>query len=190
MLNNYRKYLKTMGLVWAGSSLLIVAAFVFLLMPQQKEKQRLIRESAEKQRIYDIALDASREETRKKLVSELESLKSKLNDYAVDYEDSVNMTLDISRIAADKQVTSFTVKTGDQMKSTSKQDMKNLRENRIDVSFNSDFRQFAYLLNILERHRPVVFVDNFKVARSTNDTYGSNRVNMGLSIFVRNRPEG
>jgi hypothetical protein len=189
MLKNYKKYIMTMALVWAGSVLLFTVVFVFVLMPQHREKQRLNKESVEKQRIYDVALDVSREDTRGKIIAELELLKSRLNDYAVDYEDSVNMTLDISRVAADKQVTSFTVKAGNQMKDTGKNDMKNLSENRIDISFNSDFRQFAYLLNTLERHRPVVFVDKFKVGRG-NDTFGSNKVDMGLSIFVRKRPEG
>jgi Tfp pilus assembly protein PilO len=181
----YKKYLMTMGLVWAGALMLFIAAFALLINPQIKEKKSLASEAAEKQKLYDGAVDAAREDTRRKLTSELESLKSRMNDYAIDSEDSANMTLDISRIAAAKQVSSFAIKTTDQQQ-PGKAELKYLRENRIDISFNADFRQFATLLNTLERHRPVVFVDSFRIMRSTDN----NRVDMELSIFVRKRPEG
>ena len=179
----YKKYLKTMALVWAGTLMLFVAAFALLLNPQIRERNRLVAEAADKQKLYDGAADAAREDTRRKFTSELETLKSKMNDYAIDSEDSANMTLDISQIA--KQVSSFTIKTSDQQQS-SQTESKYLRENRINISFNANFRQFAILLNTLERHRPIIFVDSFKIARSNED----NRVDMELSIFVRKRPEG
>jgi Tfp pilus assembly protein PilO len=181
----YKKYLKTMALVWAGALMLFIAAFSLLLNPQIKEKKRLVAEAADKQKLYAGAADAAREDTRKKIISELETLKSKMNDYAIDSKDSANITLDISRIAAAKQVSSFTIKTSDQHKS-SKTESKYLRENQINISFNANFRQFATLLNTLERHRPIVFVDSFRIARSNED----NRIDMELSIFVRKRPEG
>jgi Tfp pilus assembly protein PilO len=184
-MNAYKKYIKTMTLVWAGALILFIAAFALLLNPQIREKQRLVAEATKKQKLYDGAADAAREDTRKKFISELETLKGKMNDYAIDSENSANMTLDISRIAAAKQVSSFTIKTSDQQQS-SQGELKYLRENRINISFNADFRQFATLLNTLERHRPIIFVDSFKIARSTEDS----RVDMELSIFVRKRPEG
>jgi Tfp pilus assembly protein PilO len=181
----YKKYLKTMALVWAGALMLFIAAFALLLNPQVRERNRLVVEAANKQKLYDGAADAAREDTRKKFTSELETLKSKMNDYAIDSKDSANITLDISRIAAAKQVSSFTVRTSDQQQS-SQTESKYLQENRINISFNADFRQFATLLNTLERHRPIIFVDSFRIARSSED----NRVDMELSIFVRKRPEG
>jgi len=181
----YKKYLKTMALVWAGALMFFIAAFALLLNPQIREKNRLFVETANKQKLYDGAADAAREDTRKKFTSELETLKSKMNDYAIDSEDSANMTLDISRIAAAKQVSSFTIKASDQQQS-GQTESKYLRENRINITFNANFRQFAALLNTLERHRPIIFVDTFRIARSNED----NRVDMELSIFVRKRPEG
>jgi Tfp pilus assembly protein PilO len=182
----YKKYLITMGLVWAGALVVVVAAFIFLINPQVREKERLAKEAAGKQNIYNGAVEAAKEDTKKKLAAELESLKSKLNDYAIDSEDSANMTLDISRVATAGQVSSFTVRAGEQRPQSGQTDSKYLQENRIQISFSSDFRQFATLLNTLERHRPVIFVDNFRITRSSDN----NKVDMDLSIFVRKRPEG
>ncbi|MGA2094420.1 MAG: GspMb/PilO family protein [Sedimentisphaerales bacterium] len=181
----YKKYLITMGLVWAGALVVVVAAFIFLINPQVREKDRLAKEAADKQKLYNGAVEAAKEDTKKKLAAELESLKSKLNDYAIDSEDSANMTLDISRVATAGQVASFTIKNCEQQQS-GQSDSKYLQENRIQISFSSDFRQFATLLNMLERHRPVIFVDNFRITRASDN----NKVDMDLSIFVRKRPEG
>ena len=173
-----------MGLVWAGAMVLFIAAFVFFINPQVRGKNRLNKEAADKQKLYDGALDAAKEDTKKKLADELETLKSRMNNYAIDSEDSANLTLDISRVAAAEQVSSFTIKTNDQQQ-PGLSDSKYLRENRINISFNANFKQFVTLLNTLERHHPIVFVDNFRITRSTDN----NKVDMELSIFVRKRPE-
>ena len=181
----YKKYLKTMALIWAGALMLFIAAFALLLNPQIREKNRLIAEAAKKQKLYDGAADAAREDTRKKIISGLETLKSEMFDYAIEPEDSANITLDISRIATAKQVSSFTIKAGD-TKESNKTKSEHLQENRINISFNANFRRFATLLNTLERHRPIIFVDTFRIVKSNKD----NRCDMELSIFVRKRPEG
>lgn len=174
-----------MGLVWAGTLVIFAAVFALLINPQIREKKRLAAEVASRQKLYNGAMEAAKEDTRKKLTDELELLKSNMNDYAIDSENSTNMTLDISRIATAKQVSSFTIKAAEQPQ-TGKSSLKYLQENVINISFNADFRQFAILLNTLERHRPVVFVDSFRVSRSSDN----NRIDMELSIFVRKRLEG
>ncbi len=83
----------------------------------------------------------------------------------------------------------FTVKTSEQGKdSGSALAAKNLQENRIEIAFASNFRQFASFLNALERHQPVIFVDRFKVSRG--DQSGTpNKVDMALSFFVRKKQD-
>ena len=185
-MNVYRKYLITMGIVW-GSSLLVFAAVYYLVIaPQLKVKERLLKEVAEKKELYNTAVDASLEENKKKLANDVEMLRARLNTFVSEYEESANLTFAISRIAGEKQVGSFTVRIPDQDK---QQDaFKNLQENRMEVSYTSDFMQFLNFLNTLERHQPVVFVDRFKVQRG--DQGGtSNKVDMSLSFFVRKKQE-
>jgi Tfp pilus assembly protein PilO len=185
----YKKYLLTMGVVWAASLGLFVLAFVFLVSPQRKITADLARELAEKNKLCESALEAAREENKKKLLDEVQELKSRLGDYVVEFEESANLTFDISRIAGDKQVSSFTVKTPDQSRNSDQSDSKNLQENRVEVSFNSDYGQFASFLNALERHRPVVFVDKFKLGIDRQGEAGI-KVDMDLSFMVKRKPEG
>jgi Tfp pilus assembly protein PilO len=185
----YKKYLMMMAVVWGAAFVLFVVAYFLVIAPQLKIKAKLVNEASEKQKASAMAVNAAQEENKKKMSEEVEQLKTRLYDYAADFENSANMTLDISRIAADKQVTEFTVKAGGQSKEPGSTEPKNIRENPIEISFVSDFRQFASFLNTLERHRPVVFVDRFKVSRG-NEGAASNKVDMDLSIFVRKSPEG
>jgi hypothetical protein len=185
----YKKHIVTLCVVWAVSAALFTVAHFFIVSPQLKVKAKLMKESANKQKLFEAAIDAAKEETQKKLADEVDSLRTKLYVYASDFEDSANMPLEISRVAAEKQVASFTVKKGEQTREAAQMNVKNLREDRIEISFVSDFRQFAAFLNALERHQPVVFVDRFRLIRG-NEGPASHKADMDLTVFVTKRPEG
>jgi hypothetical protein len=182
----YKKYITMMGIVWGVSLVLFAAAYYLFIMPQLKIKTKLIRDAAEKKAQYDMAINASLEENKKKLAAEVESLRNRLNNYVSDYEDFANQTFSISRIAGDKQVTAFTVKTPEQDRQQDQLKAKNIQENKMEIAFSSDFMQFANFLNTLERHQPLVFVDRFKLQRGDQGA-SSTKVDMSLSFFVRKK---
>ncbi len=188
-MRTYKKYILMMSVVWAAFLVLLVLAYVLVIFPRLKVKAQLARELVEKQRMYDAAVSAAQEDNKKKLANEVEVLKSKLSNYAVEFEESANLTFDISRIAADKQVGGFTIKTPERSKDSDPFGPKYLQENRIEIAFASNFRQFAAFLNALERHRPVIFVDKFRVSHGEQGG-ASHKVDMDLSVFVKKRPEG
>ena len=187
-MRNYRKYILIMGLVWGGSSVLFVLAYLFVIGPQLKIKANITRQANEKRQVCEAAIEAAKEENRKKLVEEVKALKSSVNDYVADSEDSSNLTFDIGRIASDKHVGSFTIKANDRLGGSGKLESKNLEEKYIDISFESNYKQFATFLNAIERHRPVIFVDRFKVSRPAQSG-NPNKVDMGLAIFVRKQTQ-
>jgi len=184
----YRKYILAMGIVWTTSLVLFALVYYVVIAPQLKVKSQVLKESTEKKQWFESALSAAQEENKKKLASEVEELKTRLSDYVSEYEESANLTFSISRIAADKQVSDFTVKTFEQSKVQDALAAKNLQENRVEIAFTSDFLQFASLLNTLERHQPVIFVDRFKVSRG-DQSGTSNKVDMTLTYFVRKKQD-
>ncbi len=178
-----------MGIVWGVSFLLSAIAYYFLITPQLKVKTELLQEAAEKKEQLHMALNASLEDNKKKLAAEVESLKTRLANYVSEYEDSTNLTFAVSRIAGDKHVSAFTVKTPESGRQQDQLTVKNLQENKMEISFVSDFLQFANFINTLERHQPVVFVDRFRVQRDgQNGT--ANKIDMSLSFFVRKKETG
>ncbi len=185
----YKKYVVTMGLIWGLCLALFVLAYLFILSPQIETKAKLVKEANEKKKAYESALEASKEENRKKLADEVEAVKSRAYDYVADFEDSANLTFDIGRIASEKQVGSFTVKATEKSQGSDKLESKNIEQKYIDIAFESNYKQFATFLNSIERHRPVIFIDRFKVSRAAQSG-NWNKVDMGLTIFVRKKTQG
>jgi hypothetical protein len=159
---------------------------MIVLAPQKKTRKQIENQLAEKKQIYNSALKATEEETKVWLNEQIENLRNKLSGFVIDFEDSANLTFDISQIANEKKLDSFSIKGKDT--SVSSTDFKYLRENCIDVGFTAAFNQFATFLNALERHWPVIFVDSFKITRSRRNEPG-HKVNMGLALFVRKRQD-
>ncbi|MHC4461124.1 MAG: hypothetical protein ACYS6W_00585 [Planctomycetota bacterium] len=178
----YKKYFMTAALIWAGCFILFLFVYMIVLAPQKKSRKQIENQLAEKERIYNSALKATEEETRISLNEQIEELRRKLNDFVIDFEDSANLTFDISQIANDKKLNSFSIKGKEDTKGSA--DLKYLYENRIDAAFTAAFNQFATFLNALERHWPVIFVDSFKITRSRQNG-SDHKVNMGLSVFVK-----
>jgi len=179
-----KKYLITVAIVWAGCFMLFLFAYIALLVPQQKNKKRVESRLADIIQSHNSALTANQEDTKKRKNEEIEKLQETMKNFAYDSEDSANLTFDISQIANEKKVNSFSIRMQEDSRGAQKGDLKYIQENRIDISFTGDFNQFAIFLNALERHKPVVFVDNFKITRSTADD-SNHRTNMKLAVFLR-----
>jgi hypothetical protein len=182
----YGKYFTKVALIWTGCFILFFFVYMLMLAPQKNSKEQLKKQLEEKKQMYNSALKATQKETQIQLNEQIEHLRNKLKDFVIDFEDSADLTFDISQIANAKEVASFSVETNrkDNSRDPAMSD-KYIFESHIDISFfTADFNQFAALLNALERHRPVIFVDRFAITRSYKS--GSDRqVNMSLAVFVR-----
>lgn len=187
----YKKYFIKVALIWAGCFVLFLFVNMLVLSPQKKSKKQIEKKLAEKEQMYESVLKATQEETKIQLNEQIERLQNSLRDFVIDFEDSANLTFDISRIANEKEIASFSIKTKDKEKrgGSAIPDYDYMFENHIDVKFTGGFNQFAGLLNALERHRPVVFVDKFVIARSKESNLG-HEVRMDLAVFVRKQQDG
>jgi len=168
--------------------MLFVLVYILVLAPQKSSKRRIEKQLAEKMQMYNSALRATREETKLKSDEEIEYLRTKLGDFAIDSKGLSNLTFDISHIADEKKVDSFGIRTKDKRGSSAVLNCNYVCENHIDVSFTAGFNQFASFLNALERHRPVVFIDMFSIKRSRRADSG-HEVNMDMAVFVKKQQD-
>ncbi len=185
MKSAYGKYFAKMALVWTVCFVLFLIIYILVLSPQVNFRKQLEKQLADKKQTYDSALKAAQKETIIQLNEEIEQLRNKLKIFAIDFEDSANVTFDISQIANDKKVNSFSIETkkGRQTRKK-KKSVKYISKSRIDISFTTaDFNQFASLLNALERHEPVIFVDKFAITRAGKGA-SEHKVQMNLAVFV------
>ncbi|MHC4640203.1 MAG: GspMb/PilO family protein [Planctomycetota bacterium] len=187
-IKTHKKYLTIVGLIWAGCFILFLFSYIILLSPQLKHKKTVETKLAEVKQKHDSAVKATQEEAKIKTNEKINELRDRIKDFVITFEDAANLTFDISQVANEKKVGSFNIKMEENSKGTKDLGLKYLSENQIDIGFEGDFIQFATFLNALERHRPVVFVDNFKIMRSAMDD-SNHRVLMKLSVFVRKQQE-
>lgn len=169
-IKTHRKYLTTAGVIWAGCLVVFLIVYVLILGPQRNYDKRVESELAEKKQVYEFAVKAAQEETKIRLNEQIESLQSRLGDFVIDFEGSANLTFDISQIASEKKIVSFSIKNKDNKGLVAIPDCSYIFENQININFTGGFNQFAVFLNALERHRPVIFVDEFTISRSQNDS--------------------
>src|SRR4030042_3692161 len=147
----YGKYFTKVALAWMLCFVAFFFAYMLMLAPQKKSKEQLGKQLEEKKQLYGSALSAAQKETQIRLNEQIERLRDKLKTFVVDFEDSTDVTFDISQIANAKEVTSFSIATNkrDRSRDPTTSD-KYIYESRIDISFLvSDFNQFAALLNAL-----------------------------------------
>jgi hypothetical protein len=184
----YRKYLTRTAIAWAACLVLFILAYMLVLGPQKSGRKRLESTLAEKQELYEFAQKATEEQTKIRLKEETEGLRDTLKDFVVDPEDSANLTFDIGRIANEEDVSSFSIKNNDKQGILEIPDCNSICENHIDISFIAGFNPFATFVNALERHQPVLFVNEFTISRS-NKGESIYQVSLDIAAFVRKQQE-
>ena len=184
----YRKYLIRTAIAWAACLVLLVLAYMFVLGPHKSSRKSIENILAEKKQIYESAQRAAQEQTKIRLNQEIENLRGKIKDFVLDFEDSANLTFDIGRIANEEQVASFSIKNKNKQGLSEIPDCNSICENHLDISFIAGFNQFATFINALERHQPVLFVNEFTISRSKKDqtTY---QVSLDVAAFVKKQKD-
>lgn len=183
-IKTHKKYLTTAGLIWAACFVMFLLAYMLVLGPQKNYKKRIENKLLQRKQVYESALRVAQKETKIRLNEQIERLQSRLKDFVIDFEDSGNLTFDISQIANEKKVASFSSKVKKSGGLSTIPDYKYIYENHIVVSFIGGFNQFATFLNALERHRPVIFVDKFTITRSGQDN-SVYQVSLNVAALVK-----
>ena len=184
----HKKYLMTAGLIWAACFVVFLLVYILVLGPHKNNKNLIESKLAEKKQVYESALRAAQKETKIQLNEQIEHLQNRLKDFVADFEDSANLTFEISQIADEKKIASFSIKGKDNLVLSGEPDSKYISENHIVISFIGGFNQFATFLSALERHRPVLLVDKFSMTRSGQDD-SVFRVSLNVAAFVRKQQE-
>ena len=185
-IKKHKKYLIASGMVWGICLVLFIIAYLFVISPQNRQKKHIESELEQFTQKYDFAQKAAQEETKNRLHSEIELLQDKVKNFVLDSKGAEDLTFDISQIASENKVRSFSVESEDVRAAPGIADSNNISESHITVSFTAGFNEFAGFLNSLERHRPVLFVSEFTLIRAKKDdlTY---HVTMDVAAFVRRK---
>jgi len=186
MKSDIKKRCTTVGLIWIAS--LIVLGFVYMLFlePQRERRKEIGARLSECKKAYAAALVAAQEQTQARLAKQVGALESRLDDFVVDFDDSANLTFDISATALKHNIESFSITSLKEGGGSADTGFKDVAISRFNVSFTAEFNQFAAFLNALERHRPTIIVEGFTIARSGVPGRGHG-AKLDLAVLVRRR---
>jgi len=114
---------------------------------------------------------------------ELSSARQTLSRFVVSSEQAADLAIDINKLAQQAGVKdlSSTNRMPDSYGPIN--ECRHILEGRMQIKFKSSFFQFAKFINLLERYKPVIFVDTFKIKLSTTVNEG-HQVEMVLTFFV------
>lgn len=188
MKSAYRKHLITVGPIWAGCFVALTLVYLLFLAPQNKRRRQITKEFSEQKQLYERALEKAQKRARVKLSEQIEHLENTMNGFVINSEDTANLIFAISQIANAKQVSELRIGPKKQRAGLKVSKSKYISEDHIGLSFNSGFNQFATLLNALERHQPVIFVDGFEITRFDRGKSG-HKVDMDLAAFVKKQQD-
>ncbi len=175
-----KKYLPRLLLVWAAFFLVALIVYFFVLSPQNILKESLNGKREQLILQKQQAQDAASRKIQEQLNAQVESLKNDAGIFVINVGNASNITFDISRLAEQFKLSSVKVTTKDNQPV---QNCSRIAENKVRITFSSTFNGFFALLNSLERHRPVVFIDMFSVTLPRQEQSG-NEVVMDVSVYV------
>ncbi len=178
----YRKYFKIGIIFWAICFIILLLSYLLVLSPQERLRRNTDRKLNDTKNMAQSAKDAAQKKNKAKLIELLTNSGNKLNDFVVDQENASNLTLDIGRISSDVKLSAFSSIFAGSEGATKTDIFKHITPRQISVNFNSSFNKFAVFLNSLERSRPVIFVDTFSIARSSESDSGP-KVDMKLAVL-------
>lgn len=172
--------------VWMLGLGILVGLYVLVLKPQEEEREAVQRQvDEEEQRRQDLRL-ASMPTSREKRSQQLASLDQQRMELVGDFTDSSGITFAVNELARQHNLKNFTssmVKYGGEAEY---EKCQYLMEQRIRVSFQSDFIDFVKFINVLERSQPVIFVDHFTAERDENNP-AEVKADMELAGFGRKK---
>jgi len=175
------------ALIWLPCFILFAIIYLLAVRPQNQKRSNVEQKLANARQLCEAAEAATLEKNRAELNRQLDQYRAKIKDYVIDEQDSADLTFAISKIANEKNVSEFNIRTADNQPAPGN-GFKYIYEKRISIDFTAGFNQFAGFLNALECYQPVIFVDDFKMLRS-NDNQLGHKLRMGLVVLVRKRAE-
>jgi hypothetical protein len=180
----YKKFLTISMLVWAGSFIALLTTHIFLMLPQRKTLKLMEKQLTEKKLRYDISRAADDEKAKAMLAQKVTGLAAKLGNFIGEVDDLDSLSFSISKIAGEIDVEAFQSRGADVETYSVIANCYDIGTVSTEVNFNSSFNKFARLINNLERHQPIFFIDEFTINQPRRAT-SKPEVKLLLTVFVR-----
>ena len=184
----HKKFLVTIGILWVMAVAAFGGLYFLLLSPQQEAirivDEKLAQKAEELEKYRAVGLPHVRIERDKRIAT----MSANLGQYVANPEDLDRLAFNISRIANEIGVKAFASKELGQKSYAEMPNYDYIGFSGTSVSFVGTFYQLALFVNALERHEPVVFLDELTISQVPR-LENANEIQILYNMYVRMEEE-
>jgi len=169
--------------VWAVCVVGIGGGFVLFFQPQKIERTQVQKQFSESQAELEKAQLAAQDQAKEKMKRRCEETSRLISEFSTKPDKMTELVFQVGQIANDLRLTEFSSKNEKRKDQSTVEKSKTLEEAWLNVEFFATFNQFAEFINRLERHCPVVFVEEVSFRRGTTKAKG-HAVSLRLSFLA------
>ncbi|MBW8002142.1 MAG: hypothetical protein FVQ80_08970 [Planctomycetes bacterium] len=178
-----KQYFIRLGVIWLICITVVIAIHVIFLRPVHK-KARIKRSqvntlTAQLDEVSGLVGMKNMRSLQKRLAQSRE----RFEGFVIAQNKITDIALEVSRIAKKvgiKDVTALGKGGGEFFEIPN---CNYLMLGRIDISWQGTYKQFVRLINEFERHRPVILIDKFVIARLSESDF-TNEITLTLAVIV------
>jgi hypothetical protein len=174
-------------LVYAVASLgLLAAGYAWAILPQKQHLQSLQNQLTEANERWNEVHQAKAPKTMQRLQDRLEVIRDRLDEFVIPSDSAATLNFQIGQIANELELRNLTSERKEGLSQNVLDGYKNLGEVWLELNFETNFPKFAEFVNLLERHRPIVFVEKFKIEQKAQKPLVKD-VQLTLCFFVESK---
>lgn len=162
-----QKYLIALAGVWIVFMAITGLLYGLVLSPQSAQLQKLQQLTRSSAEDYELAQQARRPETKRRIQEQLENTIQHIGQFMVSGEAASRLTVLISQLAAQSNLNEFSVKTREIAPTLSQEDAAKVGEVWLELTFDAPFNRCAAYLNALERNNPIIFIESATIQKSS-----------------------
>lgn len=186
-----KKFILNATVSWVVCAVVLIFAYIFLLFPAQRKAAHLRNSVDSVRKEYDEASEFVTGKNLDRMRIQVAGLKEELERYLAPDEEAKSIAFRVSRIAEQSGIKGFSTKFKPKKMESVVDNCPQIDMSRIDISFKGEYAQFVRLINDLERHQPIVFVDSFSiVAADKGDELHDIKIVLKILIDDRKKQSG
>ncbi|MBN1819021.1 MAG: hypothetical protein JW828_16795 [Sedimentisphaerales bacterium] len=180
---HYKMGLLVYGITSMG---LLAAGYFGALRPQTQRLESLQQQLSETSQRWTEVRQAKTPQAMQRLQDRLEVIQDRLGEFMVSADSDTSVNFQIGRLANELELRNLTSERKEGFSQKVLDGYKNLGEVWMELNFESDFPKFAEFVNQLERHRPVLFVEKFRIEQKPHKPAVKD-VQLTLCFFIESR---
>ena len=189
MISIGKKNLAIAGVIWGISLIVFALVYMFVLKPQNEQLDRFGEEVKVLQDDVNRVRIAASESAKENLKKEIDDLKTQLGGFVVKTKDDIQRlaSIEIYNLSRDIGLDAFHIDPWNGVEVPAFSECKYVYGKTMSVGFNSTYTELGKFINMLERYKTVIFVDNFSINRAS-DEKAKHKVEMNLVVLVEKTP--